>query len=93
MEVIEPAIIVVKTMILLFGGGITFFAYKAYRRTNGPSFRILSIGFGLITFGAFSGGFAHQIFDVPFDMGVLIHSTLVAIGLGVILASLYIRDI
>jgi len=92
MELIEPAIIFVKTIILLVGGGITFFAYKAYRRTKRSSFRILSIGFGMITLGAFSGGIAHQLFSVPFDVGVLIHSTLVAVGLGIILVSLQISD-
>lgn len=92
MELVEPAIIAIKTVILVLGGGITFFAYKAYHRTKSSSFRVLSIGFGAITLGAISGGLAHQIFSVAFDVGVLLNSALVAIGLGIIMYSLYVKE-
>lgn len=85
------AIVVVKTVILLLGGGITYIAYKAYRRTGASSLRILGVGFGVITFGALLAGIANQILSVSLEMGVLINSILVAVGFAIILYSLYLE--
>jgi len=88
---VDTAIVVVKTVILLLGSGITYIAYRAYRRTGVPSLRMLGIGFGIITFGALLAGIAHQILSVSLEMGILINSVLVAIGLGIIMYSLYLE--
>ncbi|QLH82093.1 DUF7521 family protein [Halosimplex pelagicum] len=85
------AIVAVKTAILLLGSGITYIAYRAYRRTGTPSLRVLGIGFGVITFGALLAGIAHQILSVSLEKGVLINSILVAIGLAIVLYSLYLE--
>jgi hypothetical protein len=85
------AILVIKTLILALGGGITFIAYKAHRRTGEPSLRALAAGFGIITFGALLAGIAHQLLGVELQIGVLINSLLVAIGLAIIMYSLYIQ--
>lgn len=85
------AIVVIKTVILLLGSGITFIAYKAYRRTGAASLRALGVGFGIITFGALLAGIANQILSVSLEMGVLINSILVAIGFAIILYSLYLE--
>ena len=85
------AILVIKTMILALGGGITFIAYKAHRRTGEASLRALAVGFGIITFGALLAGIAHQLLGVALETGVLINSVLVAIGLAIIMYSLYIQ--
>lgn len=42
------AILVIKTVILALGSGIAFIAYKAHRRTETPSLRVLAVGFGII---------------------------------------------
>lgn len=86
---VETAIVVVKTMILLLGSGITYIAYRAYRRTGTPSLRVLGIGFGVITFGMLLAGIAHQVLSVPLEVGVLINSVLVAVGLAIVMYSLY----
>lgn len=88
---IGTAIIVVKTVILLLGTGITVIAFKAYRRTGAPSLRILGIGFGVMTLGALLAGIANQLFAVSLETGVLINSVLVAIGFAIILYSLYLE--
>ena len=85
------AILVIKTVILALGGGITFIAYKAYRRTGASSLRALAYGFGIITFGALLAGIAHQLLGVALETGVLINSLLVAIGFAIIMYSLYIQ--
>ncbi|MBX0297370.1 DUF7521 family protein [Haloarcula nitratireducens] len=88
---VDTAIIVVKTVILLLGGGITYIAYKAYRRTEAPSLRVLGVGFGIITLGALLAGIANQVLSVSLEMGVLINSLLVAVGFAVVLYSLYLE--
>ncbi|RBI59393.1 hypothetical protein DMJ13_22470 [halophilic archaeon] len=90
MNGVETAIIVVKTVILLLGSGITYIAFKAYRRTETPSLRALGVGFGVITLGVLLAGIAHQLLSVSFQMGILINSILVAIGLAIIMYSLYL---
>lgn len=88
---VETAIVVVKTVILLLGSSITYLAFRAYRNTGTPSLRVLGIGFGVITFGVLLAGFAHQILSVSLEMGILIYSILVAIGLVIVLYSLYLE--
>lgn len=84
-------IFIIKTVILVLGGGITFIAYKAYHRTGEPSLRALAIGFGTITFGALIAGIANQLLGVALEIGILINSLLVAIGLAIIMYSLHIQ--
>lgn len=91
MSITITAIAVVKSVILLLGGGITYIAFSAYRRTGDPSLRVLGIGFGVITLGAFLTGVANQFFSVSLEVGVLANSAFVAVGLAVILYSLYIQ--
>lgn len=91
MSEIEMAIAVVKSIILLLGGGITYVAFKAYRRTGEASLRVLGVGFAVITLGALLTGVANQFFSVSLEIGVLANSVFVAIGLAVIMYSLYIQ--
>ncbi|MXR52335.1 hypothetical protein GRX03_12065 [Halovenus sp. WSH3] len=91
MNEIAMAIAVVKSITLVLGGGITYIAVKAYRRTGEKSLRALSIGFGIITLGAAISGIANQLFSVSLEIGVFVNSIFVACGLAVILYSLYIQ--
>ena len=85
------AIVVVKTVILLLGAGITYIAYKAHRRTESPSLRALAVGFGVITIGALLAGIAHQLLGVSLRIGILINSILTAVGFTIVIYSLYIE--
>ena len=91
MSQIMLAIIVLKTAILLLGGGITYIAYRAHRRTGAPSLRALALGFGIITFGALLGGIADQVFNVGFATGIVIDNFLTMLGFAIITYSLYIE--
>ncbi|RRJ34218.1 DUF7521 family protein [Halocatena pleomorpha] len=90
-QTVTFGIIAIKTVILLLGSGITYIAFKAYRRTGALSLRALALGFGVITIGALLAGIAHQLLDVALQTGVLINSLLTAIGFGIIIYSLYIE--
>ena len=91
MNGVLTAIAVVKFLILLLGGGITYIAFKAYRRTGEDSLRILGVGFGIITFGALLTGVANQFLSVSLELGVFINSMFVALGLAIIMYSLHIQ--
>ncbi|EMA00368.1 YapH protein [Haloferax denitrificans ATCC 35960] len=83
-------IIVVKTGILVLGGLITYFSYKAYRNTGAASLRALALGFGTVTLGAMLGGALDVILNVDLATGLLIDSVLTLIGFAVITYSLYV---
>lgn len=89
MKQVVFAIIIIKAIILLLGGAITYIAFKAYRRTRTKSIQLLGIGFGVLTFGAFLTGMATQIFDFSLELGVLTNSVFVAIALAIIMLSLH----
>ncbi len=90
---IYPQILLVatKTAILLLGGSIAFFAFKAYRRTGDPALRALVIGFSFVTIGALLGGIADQLLNIDLITGVIIDSLLTAIGFSVIVYSLFLE--
>ena len=88
---IAVGIIILKTVILLFGSAITYVAYRAHRRTEAQSLRALAVGFGVVTVGSILAGIAHQVFGVPLRLGVLINSLLTALGFAIIVYSLYVE--
>jgi len=84
------ALAVVKTLVLIVGGVITFFASKAYRRTRQPALGYLALGFGLVTFGFVLAGMLYELLTVPLMTGILFESLLVLAGFLVIAHSLYV---
>lgn len=88
---------VVKTLILLTGGLVTYFAYKAYGRTGDRSLGLLAGGFALITLGVLLAGLVYEVVsmlldvDVGLGYGIIVESTLVLAGMLVIAYSLYDR--
>jgi len=90
----QIGIVVSKTLILVLGGFITYYSYKAYRRTGAPQHRWLTYGFGIITVGAIFGGILDLVVETYLGQeliytSVFVSSSLTAVGLGVILYSLY----
>jgi len=84
------ALAVVKTLVLIVGGVITSFAYKAYRRTRQPALGYLALGFGLVTLGLVLAGMLYELLTVSLMTGILFESLLVLAGFLVIAHSLYV---
>lgn len=84
-------VVALKAVTLVLGGLITYFAVNAYRQTGAEPFGYLAVGFGFVTLGSLLAGLAHQAFGVPVDVVLVIESSLVAIGFGVITVSLYVE--
>ncbi len=86
---VAVALAIVKTLVLVVGGIITYFAFKAYRRTRQRALGYLAAGFGIVTLGFVLAGLVYEILNVSLETGVLIESLLVLIGFGIIAYSLY----
>jgi len=86
---ITTVVIALKTLTLALGGLITFFAFKAYRRTGSPALRALTIGFGIVTLGALLAGVADQALNLRRSTVLVIESALSAVGFAAIAYSLY----
>ncbi|RQH01836.1 DUF7521 family protein [Natrarchaeobius oligotrophus] len=86
---VEIALAVVKTLLLVVGGVITFFAYRAYRRTRQSPLGYLAVGFGLVTAGLVLAGMLYEILGVALGTGLLLESLLMLAGFLVIAYSLY----
>lgn len=91
MTAITSLVVALKAMTLLLGGLITWFAYRAYRRTDSLALRALAVGFGVVTLGAFLAGLADQIVGLDRSNVLIIESALTAIGFAIIMYSLYVE--
>jgi hypothetical protein len=88
----QPFVVFAKTMTLVFGGIITFYTFRAFRRTKSPALRSLTIGLGLLTLGALLSGGTHTLVGVSPTLGVGINSMLLAAGFASMTYSLYVRE-
>lgn len=88
---VQLAIAVVKTLILLVGGVVTYLAFSAYQRTEDRSLGLLAAGFGLIVVGVLLAGFTFEVLSISLGVGILIESLFVFFGLSIIAYSLRVR--
>lgn len=88
----HPLLAAGEVATLVLGGAVTAAAGRAYRRTNDPSLRALTTGFGLLTLGALLGGLLHWTGAVPLGRGQAVQSLLTGAGLAVIVHSLLLDD-
>lgn len=80
---------IVKTVLLLLGGLITYLAYAGYRDTGEGTMLYLAAGFGLVTFAILLQGIFFELVGLGLAAADLL-ATLVAIaGFATILVSLY----
>lgn len=90
-EWVTFALVVVKTLVAAAGGVVTYFAFKAYRRSRARSMGLLAGGFALVTAGAVLGGTVYELFGVPLAVGVLVEGLFVLAGLALIARSLTVE--
>lgn len=82
---------VVKTLVLVAGGIVTFYAARAYRRTGRRALGLLAAGLGTITLGVFLAGLTFEVLALPLAVGILIEGVFVLCGFLLIAASLKIN--
>ncbi|WP_247008744.1 DUF7521 family protein [Halorientalis litorea] len=88
---VPSAIVALKTVTLLLGGLIAYFAYSAYRRTDARPLGLLALGFAFVTLGALLAGVFDLALDAPRSSAIIIESGMTALGFAVIVYSLYAR--
>lgn len=88
---LTTAVVGLKTLTLLLGGSITFYAYKAYRTTGSRALRALAVGFGTVTVGALVAGIVDQLLPLDPTLAFVVESLFTTAGFAVILASLYVE--
>lgn len=86
---VTSTVVALKTVTLVLGGLITYFAFKAYRRTGAPALRALALGFGTVTFGSLLAGVVDRLLETAAASALVVESALTAVGFAIILYSLY----
>lgn len=89
MTQLTSVIVALKTTTFILGGVITYFAYKAYRRTGSRSLQLLALGFGVVTLGSMLAGVVDQALVLSRDIALTIESSLTVVGFAIIVYSLY----
>jgi hypothetical protein len=84
-------VVAFKTITLLLGASITYFAYRAYSRTDARALGALAVGFGIVTVGALLAGVVDQAIGGAQRDALLLESSLTMVGFAVILYSLYVE--
>lgn len=85
---IPPAVIGLKTLTLLLGGVITYFAAKAARRTGARGLALLAAGFATITLGSLAAGLGDQVFAIAHADALVLENALTTVGFAIIAYSL-----
>jgi len=88
---ITPVIVALKTVSLVLGGAVTYFAYRAYRRTRAPALRALTVGFAVVTVGGMAAGVLDRFLAVDPGYAIVVDSGLTALGFAIIVYSLYVE--
>ena len=86
---VPSVIVALKTITLLLGGLIAFFAYRAYVRTSARPLFLLALGFGVVTLGSLAAGTVDLVLNYPRGWAIVVESGLTALGFAIIVYSLY----
>jgi hypothetical protein len=81
-----------KTVTVVLGGLITYFATRAALKTRSAGLTTLAAGFATITLGSLVAGIADQLFGLSTGVALIVENALTAIGFAVIAYSLYLTS-
>jgi uncharacterized membrane protein len=79
-----------KTLTLCLGAVITYYSYKAYRRTEARALGALALGFGIVTMGAFLAGALDALAPVDRQLAFVVESAFTAVGFAAIFYALFV---
>jgi O-antigen/teichoic acid export membrane protein len=86
---VTATVVALKTITLVLGGLITYFAFKAYHRTGARALRALALGFGTVTLGSLLAGVVDRLLQTASTAALVVESALTAVGFAIVLYSLY----
>lgn len=85
----HTVLIIAKIATMTLGFLIAFQAYRGYKRNNSQPMLYLAIGFSLISFGAVLEAILYEVIGLTIFNASAIQTTIVAVGMIIILYSLY----
>ncbi len=88
---LPTVITALKTVTLVLGATITYFSYKAFRRTGAKPLGLLAFGFAIVTLGSLLAGVFDLGLSLSREYAIIAESGLTALGFAVIVYSLYAR--
>ncbi len=88
----HTVLILAKIATMTLGFIIAYQAYRGYKRNNSPPMFYLAVGFILISFGAVIEAILYEIIGLTIFNASAIQTTIVAVGMIIILYSLYGRQ-
>lgn len=91
MSQMTTVIATANALSLVLGRSITWFAFRAFRRTRLRALGGLPLGNGRVTLGMAIGGFLHHLTDTLLLSSLAIRNTCVSPGLTVLAGSLALK--
>lgn len=88
-DAVPTAVVALKSITLVLGALITYFAFRAYRATDARPIGALALGFAFVTVGTLLAGAAHQAFGLETWPVLLVEAALTTAGFAIITYSLY----
>ena len=76
-----------QALILVFGGVVVYYAYRAYGRTKSQAMLLLALGFAFVTLGSLLAGILYNA-GTALDMVITLQAYSQAVGFFIIVYSL-----
>ncbi|WP_132059037.1 DUF7521 family protein [Halorussus amylolyticus] len=89
MSNLATLLLALDAVTLAIGGVVTSFTYRAFRRTDSPGLRLVSIAVGIVTLGTVLPGAAHLLAGSDPTLGLVAGTALVTLGFVVVTYALY----
>jgi len=77
-----------QTLILIFGGVVVYYAWRAYGRTKSQAMLLLAIGFACVAVGAVAAGIIYNANTADLSTPITVQAYSQAIGFLIIVYSL-----
>lgn len=78
----------IRVAVLALGAAITYYSFKAYRRTRARYLRDASVGFAIITIGVFIEGLLYEVIGLDLVVAHIVESVAIGLGFLILLVSL-----
>ena len=79
---------VAQALILIFGGVVVYYAWRAYGKTQSQAMLVLAVGFAFVTAGALLAGVLYNLGSLDLPTVITVQAYSQAIGFLVIVYSL-----
>ncbi|MBX0323036.1 hypothetical protein EGH21_08360 [Halomicroarcula sp. F13] len=89
---IPLVVVAFKTVTLVLGGLITYFAAKAALKSRSRELAYLAIGFGTVTSGSLLAGVADQLLGLDARAALAFENAVTMVGFAVVAYSLYVAS-